>query len=293
MVTEVFDVATDDGRTLCCLIAGAADGPVIVVQHGTPGGKLLYEPWVDDAVRRGGRLVSFNRAGYGGSTRQPGRTVADVVLDVAAIADAVGADRFSTVGASGGGPHALACAALLPDHCVAAASIAGVAPHDADGLDFLAGMGEDNIVEFGAAVRGEEQLRPLLHEWRQGLLTADAAHLVDELRSLLSPPDVAVTTDEIGAALAAGLRDGLAPGVDGWVDDDLAFTRPWGFDLGAIRIPVQLWQGRQDLMVPPAHGEWLAARIPKVDAHLEPDEGHVTLAFNGMARVLGWLINQQ
>ena len=147
-----------DGRTLRVVEAGIPDGVPILVHHGTPGSGLFYPPWVSDAEERGIRLLGYDRPGYGSSTPSPGRSVASAADDVVAIAEALGLKRLSTWGLSGGGPHALACAALLPNLVVAAAALAPPAPYGSDGLDWFAGMGEQNVVEFGSAVGGRDQL---------------------------------------------------------------------------------------------------------------------------------------
>src|SRR5829696_3225511 len=170
-------VSTADGRTLEVREAGAPDGPVLVSQHGTPGSAGLYRSEVEGAARLGLRLLAYSRPGYDGSSRHPGRGVADAAADVAAIMDALGVERFATYGWSGGGPHALACAALLDGRCAAAATIAGAAPADQPDLDFTAGMGEGNIAEFGAAFEGRERLSELLEEERSGLTAVTAEQL--------------------------------------------------------------------------------------------------------------------
>jgi pimeloyl-ACP methyl ester carboxylesterase len=283
------DVATAGGRVLRVLEAGDPDGPVVVVHHGTPGGRLLHRPWVEAARSRGLRLVSFDRPGYGGSSPRPGRTVADLAADVATILDAIGAARFATLGASGGGPHALACAALLPDRCAAVATLAGVAPFDAEGLDWLAGQGEANRDEWAAVQSGREAIEAFCEREAAELVQATGPMLVELLGSILSPPDAAVLSAELGDYLAASARDALAPGVEGWVEDDFAFLAPWGFELDRIEVPVLLWQGVQDLMVPTAHGRWLAGRIPGVEAHVSDEDGHLTLWERRWPSVLDWL----
>ncbi|MEO8291337.1 MAG: alpha/beta fold hydrolase, partial [Gaiellaceae bacterium] len=140
-----------DGRILCVVEEGDPGGPAILCHHGTPGSRLLWRGLVEDAGTRGIRLLGYDRPGYGGSDPHPGRRAADAAGDVAAIADGLGIERLAVHGGSGGGPHALACAALLPDRVVAAASLAGVAPFEAEGLDWLDGMGQDNLDEFAAA----------------------------------------------------------------------------------------------------------------------------------------------
>jgi pimeloyl-ACP methyl ester carboxylesterase len=225
----VRDVTTPDGRTLRVHEAGATDGPVVLVHQGTPMSGLLFEPHAVDAAQRGIRLVAYDRPGYGGSTPAPGRSVADCVEDVRAIGDALGVERLAVWGISGGGPHALACAALLPERVVAVASLASVAPIDAEGLDWLAGMGEMNLEEFGATRQGKEALEAYLEPQARATVTAE--ELVEGLRSLLSEVDAAVLTGDIGEYLAANMSEATSEGIDGWRDDDLAFDKPWGFSV--------------------------------------------------------------
>jgi pimeloyl-ACP methyl ester carboxylesterase len=215
--------------------------------------------------------------------------VASAAADAAAIADALGIDRFVTWGGSGGGPHALACAALLGDRVAAAATLAGVAPYAAEGLDFLAGMGADNVEEFSLALEGRIALEPYLREATPELLASSPAEFAEVMASLLSPPDRAVFSDELGEFVAASMQTALARTHEGWLEDDLAFTAPWGFALDSISVPVLLLQGEQDLMVPPAHGRWLAERIPGVEARILPDDGHLTLEHR-MPEILDWLL---
>ena len=278
-------LTTPDGRSLDHLVAG--EGPLVISLHGTPGGHEPHPELTAAAQQLGLRLATYARPGYAGSTRQPGRTVADAVADVLALADAVGAEQFAVVGASGGGPHALACGALAADRCVAVATVAGVGPWEMDGLVFLDGMGEGNEIEFAAAVRGELPLRALLVPWREEMVLAGALGTYRAMESVLSPPDRAVFTGAVAEKLHASIALALREGVDGWLDDDLAFVRPWGFELGDVRVPVHLWQGGQDLMVPPAHGRWLADHLPTCTPHLLPDDGHLTLLLRRPAEILG------
>ena len=171
----------------------------------------------------------------------------------------------------------MATGTLLPDRVAGVLVIAGVAPYHAAGLDFLHGMGADNIAEFGVARSGETALRTLLEGIAPALQTVTAGALVSEMGSLLPEVDRAMLTDEFGDELVRSFREALAAGVDGWLDDDLAFVRPWGFDVGALSVPSFIWQGGQDLMVPPAHGTWLAANVPGAEARLLPDEGHLSI----------------
>jgi pimeloyl-ACP methyl ester carboxylesterase len=286
-----FSFALPDGRSLHAYEAGDPAGRLVVHHHGTPGSGLLRREWAIDAETQGIRLVGYDRAGYGGSDRHAGRTVADVASDVAALADHLGHHQFSTWGISGGGPHALACAAMLPDRVIAAASLASVAPYDASGLDFLAGMGQDNIDEFGAAVEGEAALRPYLEAQVPALLNAEPAALRDAMASLLPEIDRVALTGETAEFLHGSMTSGLRHTCDGWLDDDLAFTRPWGFEPGAISVPLLLMQGDQDLMVPFAHGQWLAEQLPGADIRLMAGEGHLSLEVR-VPEVHAWLLSQ-
>ena len=283
-------VRAKDGRELRIVQAGAADGLAVVVHNGTPMSRLLFRPCVEDAEQRGIRLIGYDRPGYGGSTPHPGRNVADASRDVAAIADALDIDRLATWGISGGGPHALACAALLPERVVAAASLASVAPYPAEGLDWFAGMGEANVVEFGLTLEGRDALEPFLRHERDAMLAAGPAGLAEAMRTLLSPADHAVFTGETADYMFEAFRAGNEERLDGWLDDDLAFAKPWGFELEQIDVPVLLWQGAEDRFVPFAHGEWLARRIPAVDARLSRDDGHLTLLVRRLGEVHGWLV---
>jgi pimeloyl-ACP methyl ester carboxylesterase len=289
-VSREHTISAPDGRRLRVLEDGDPDGVPVLVHHGTPSSRLLSRHTVADARERGIRLIGYDRPGFGGSDRQPGRSVADCVGDVRAIADALGIDRLLTHGGSGGGPHALACAALLGDRVAAAATLASAAPYGVDGVDFMAGMGEDNIREFSAALEGPDALGPLLEELAAQVLAASPQEVVEALETLLSPPDRAVLTGEIAEDMVANLHAAIEERRDGWLDDDLAFTRPWGFDPETITVPVMLWQGRQDLMVPPAHGEWLAAHVGNVEPHISDVDGHLTLAVTRLGEIHDWLL---
>jgi pimeloyl-ACP methyl ester carboxylesterase len=279
-----------DGRTIRVLEEGDPKGLSVLCHHGTPGSRLIWRGLVEDANARGIRLLGYDRPGYGGSDPDPGRRVGDAAADVAAIADALEIDRLAVHGGSGGGPHALACAALLPDRVVAAASLAGVAPFEAEGLDWLDGMGQDNLDEFGAVLEGQEALEAYLRGQADQMLEADPESIADALRSLLSPPDAAVLTGELAEFFHAATREGIKDRLDGWMEDDFAFAEPWGFELDDIRIPVQLWHGAQDRFVPVAHAAWLAERIPSVDAHILEADGHLTVQLERIGDVHAWLL---
>jgi pimeloyl-ACP methyl ester carboxylesterase len=284
-------ITTADGRSLGVREGGDPAGFPVVVQHGTPGSGLLWSEHRRLAEDQGIRLVAYDRAGYGGSSRDEGRSVAACAADVGAIADALDLDRYATWGVSGGGPHALAAAALCDDRLVAVASLAAVAPWEAEGLDWLEGMGEDNHIEFGKALEGESALRPFLEDVRNAKL--DAEGLVGLLRTLLGPADLAVLTGDFAEFMLEWQRVALVPGVEGWLDDDLAFLKPWGFDLAAIDRPVLLLHGEDDRFVPVSHGHWLAARIPGVEARITSDDGHLTLLVRRLREVNEWLLSHR
>jgi pimeloyl-ACP methyl ester carboxylesterase len=271
-------ITLTDGRELDLYDAGG-EGPVVLYHHGTPGSVLPYRGMVEAARKAGLRFVTTSRAGYGASTRLAGRTVADVAQDARQVLDHLGVDRCLSAGWSGGGPHALATAALLPGRVAGVLVMAGAAPYDVPELDFMAGMGEDNVVEFGAALEGEEPLRRLLEGEAVDLRETDGPGVVAALSSVLPEVDKVALNNELGEWLAANLAEALRRSVDGWVDDDLAFTRPWGFDPASIPVPVAIWQGEVDLMVPFAHGQWLADRLPTAVPHLQLGEGHISVVF--------------
>jgi pimeloyl-ACP methyl ester carboxylesterase len=242
---------------------------------------MLYRGWVEACAERRVRLVGYSRPGYGTSDRQEGRVVSDCVSDVEAVAAALELDRFYVLGHSGGGQHALACAALLPERVLAAATIGGPAPHYAAGLDWLAGQDAENIEEWQAALAGGETLRKLLEDWAAEMLDESdepaGADAVDAFESMVSDADRASVTPETKSFAAERRKHTLSNGIWGWFDDDIAETKPWGFDLHEIEVPVTVWHGAQDRFVPPAHGEWLAEAIPGARAELRPDEGHFSM----------------
>jgi pimeloyl-ACP methyl ester carboxylesterase len=280
------------GRQLEVLLAGPLEGIPLVFHNGTPSGLAEFRPMTQAASARGLRTVLYSRPGYGGSTPQPGRKVADAAMDVAAILDQIGAGEFVTVGTSGGGPHALACAAMLPGRCLAAACMAGVAPRDAAGLDWLGGMGPENIEEFGAAVGSPQALAEFLNAAASALREVTAGQIVQELGGLVSATDKAALSGEYAEYVASSFRAAVSTGIAGWRDDDLAFVRDWGFSVtAASTVPVAIWQGAQDRMVPYAHGEWLAAHMPGARGHLLPDEGHLTLTVTSFGEILDDLLD--
>ena len=288
---DAEQIRTADGRRLDVYVAGPDDGDVLLFHHGTPGAGTPFDQLVAQSAERGLRYVSFSRPGYGASTRRPARSVSDVVDDAITVLDHLNARRCYTMGWSGGGPHTLACAALLPDRVIAATVVASIAPYGAEGLDYMAGMGRENIDEFGLALEGTAALEPFLQAWMPSLSLVTGEQIADALGDLVPPVDRAALTGDLASSMAADTRQALTNGPWGWHDDDLAFTRAWGFDVADIHVPISLWQGELDRMVPFNHGVWLADRIPGVRPHLLPEHGHLSLAVASMGIILDELVS--
>lgn len=289
MTIETITVHTPDGRALAVDHGGDPHGHPIVMCHGTPSGRMLFAPMEAEAEATGIHLIGYDRPGYGGSTPQPGRTVADCADDVRAIAEALSADRIAVWGISGGGPHALACAALLPDLVCAVASLAAIAPYGPSDLDYFTDMGRDNVDDIQLELADPESARRKLALDRTQMLEANPTTFFDGFASLVSPADGAVLTGDLADYLFHSMFDALSPGDEGWWEDGEAHLSDWGFDFESITVPVQLWQGRQDNFVPFQHGVWLAKQIPGVEAHLSEEDGHLTL-LNRLPEIHQWLV---
>jgi pimeloyl-ACP methyl ester carboxylesterase len=286
-----FTIELADGRTVEIITDGPVNGLPLLFQSGTPCAAVLFPPLVAAASNHGLRTVAYSRPGYANSTPKPGRSVADCAADIFAVLDAINARTFVTVGWSGGGPHALACAALLPGRCAAAASIGSVAPFGVDGLDWFAGMASNNVEEFSLAAEGEAVLTPALEDWAKGLAQIDGASIATSLGGLVTDVDRAALTGQFADFVAASFRGGVSTGIAGWRDDDLAFTRHWGFSLADITAPVALWHGDQDVLVPFAHGEWLATHVPHARANLRSGVGHLSLVGDGISEIIDDLLD--
>lgn len=282
--------SADGSRRLNVAEDGDPGGKPVFALHGTPGSMILYWPHVADASRNGIRLISYDRPGYGGSTPHPGRKAADAAKDVEAIADSLGLERFAVWGVSGGGPHALACAALLPKRIVAAATLASPAPYPASGLDWLEGQGEDNVAEFSASLAGPEELGRYLKTQREQLLNAEPEQVTELWESLIPPVDREVFVGGLGGFLVKNMREGFKSSYEGWKEDDLVFVTDWGFKVSDLALPLLLFQGRQDKMVPFSHGEWLAQHIKGAEARLSDDDGHLTLFERRVPEVHSWIL---
>ena len=284
-----------DGREVAFAIWGDPAGFPVLALHGTPGCRLGR--WPDEALYRelAVCLVTHDRAGYGRSSRRRGRSVVDEVDDVRLIADELGFDRFGVTGGSGGGPHALACAARLSDRVVRAICAVGTALYGPRGLDhdaWFSGMDPENVREFGIALEGEEVLVPELERYQakiEARVAVDPSTVLDDFE--LSDSDRAqLARPEFTQVIREVIAEQAVNGVYGWVDDDLALTRPWGFDVSEITVPVLVRYGTADVLVPRAHGDWLAAHVPGCIVLLDDDTGH--LGRDPVAEIreeMGWL----
>jgi pimeloyl-ACP methyl ester carboxylesterase len=286
---ETRAISVGSGRELCVELAGAPDGKPILVHYGSPNSRHLYGEWIADAENKGIRLISYDRPGYGGSTADPGHTVASGARDARAIAKALGHDRVGIWGISGGGPYALGCAALLPDMAVAVAAVASLAPYGVEGLDYFAGMGELNAEFIKLFFSDPEAARRSHREAWEEAVAATPEQLAEVMKSVLSPVDAEAMTGQVARWLACIAHDGLAAGDQGWWDDGVSHVTSWGFDLHEIRVPVKIWHGRQDRMVPVQHGQWLAANVPGAEADISDRDGHLTM-WGRISEIHDWLL---
>ncbi|MEV7525648.1 alpha/beta hydrolase [Streptomyces sp. NPDC091371] len=282
-------VRATDGRALTVERWGDPDGKPVFLLHGMPGSRLGPAPRGMVLYQRRMQLIAYDRPGYGGSDRHPGRTVADVARDVADIADSLGIDTFAVAGRSGGAPGALACAALLPDRVTRTAALVPLAPRDAEDLDWFAGMGPSNVQEYTTASADPEELAARLIPRAAGI-RKDPRQLLEELRRELTASDRMVVADVgLREMLLRNYREGLRHSAYGWIDDMLANSRPWGFDPADIRCPVLIWHGELDVFSPVGHSRWLARRIPGATATIDPAAAHFA-AFRALPDVLTWLL---
>lgn len=286
---DAISVPVGGARSLEVVLAGPPDGAPLFSHHGTPGAAEIFDPMVEVGAERNLRHIIYSRPGYGDSGRQPGRTVASCIEDVVAVADALGYERFYSVGSSGGGPHSIACATLLPERVIAAAAIASPAPVDAEGLDWTAGMGQENITELGKARGDDDAFRTYLEDEARSMLASSSEEVVAVLGDVVAEVDKRALSGALGEHLVRELAHSLAGGVWGWFDDDRTILGDWGFELGSDHAPLSVWHGGQDRFVPPAHGEWLARRLG-AEAHLRPEHGHLSLTLSSYGEILDALL---
>lgn len=283
-------VRAEDGRALRVEWAGDPHGQPVFLLHGMPGSRMGPRPRDLVLYQRRTRLISYDRPGYGGSDRQPGRRVSDGPRDVVAVADTLGLDRFAVVGRSAGAPHALACAALFPERVTRVAALVGLAPVDAEGLDWFAGMAESNVDDFRTAVADPEGFAQRIIPRSEAIRT-DPARLIEALRAELTDDDLRVLSDTgLRSMLLRTYGEAVRHSAYGWIDDALALCRPWGFDPAEVKTPVLLWHGRRDVFSPASHSAWLAARIPRAHAVLDPAAAHFA-ALQALPAVLRWVVD--
>lgn len=286
---ETIVVTDDRVGQLTVAAADVAGGVPLLVHAGSPGSRVLYGPQVELAAEHGFRLLSYDRPGFGESPPRPGRRVAEAVGEARAIADALGFPSFATWGYSGGGPFALACAALLPERVSAACVIGSLGPYGAPGLDFAAGMSVDHQQDVELFFTDRAQARENFRAEALEMLAASSDPATWMMRWGDRAGTDAAHSQALADHLAALVRESARQGDEGWWDDWVAYLTPWGFDVREIRRPVQLWHGAQDAAAPVAHGRWLAERIPGVEAHILADDDHVSIEINHQREALEWL----
>ncbi|MEW2402606.1 alpha/beta hydrolase [Streptomyces sp. NPDC046862] len=280
-----------DGRELVFDSWGDPQGHPVFLLHGTPGSHQGPRPRSMVLYQLGIHLIAYDRPGYGGSTRKPGRQVADAATDVEAIAKHLKLDEFSVVGRSGGGPHALACAAELSDRVRSAAVLVSLAPPDAPELDWFKGMTESNVREYRNARENRDVLQSTLVQ-NADAMRADPMALLKDLDEEMPDVDRQVVADAgIRRMLHKNFMSGIKESADGWIDDAVAFSMPWGFDPTEITVPTLLWHGENDVFSPVEHFRWLARSIPRATVVLQPSAAHFA-AVPVLPQVLGWLREQ-
>jgi len=280
-------LTTPDGRTLAYVERGAAEGVPVILCHGTPGSRLTRHADPGIYERHGVHAVAYDRPGYGRSDPKPGRSVADAPADIVALADHLGFERFAVVGGSGGAPHALACGALLGDRVLRVGALVTPAP-PADDFDFFEGLAELNVKEFSAALEGPEAIEAFLQSYVDGI-RADADSVIDQMLTELPEIDRArASRPEHREIMRESWIESVRQGSRGWADDDLAFAKPWGFELGDVTVETRVWQGELDVLTPRPHGEYVAARLP--NARFEVLEGGGHFLDEEWAVVLEWLV---
>ncbi|MBB4761576.1 pimeloyl-ACP methyl ester carboxylesterase [Actinoplanes digitatis] len=282
------EVKAADGRLLTASDAGPANGRPVFLLHGTPGSRTGPRPRASVLHRRGIRLISYDRPGYGRSDRHPDRRVGDAAADIAAIADSLGLKRFSVVGRSGGGPHALAAAALLPDRVHRVATLVGMAPND-PGVDWFSGMTSENVSEFAKASDSDLSAIQVRLLWKALRTAAEPRSLLDHLLPQMTTTDQLVLNDAtIQALLVEAYKEAVRSGPYGWIDDVVAMRRDWGFKLDEIDVPVRLWHGADDNFAPAGHARWLAGQIPGAMLDLVSNSAHFS-AIEVLPDMLTWL----
>jgi pimeloyl-ACP methyl ester carboxylesterase len=255
------------------MIYDVGTGFPVVYHHGTPNLGAPPEPLFTEGVR----WIGYDRPGYGDAPAEPGRDIASAAVHTARVADELGLDRFAVFGHSGGGPHALACAALLGDRVTAAVSVSGLAPWGAEGLDWFAGMSEPGSLRAAAQGRAaKEAYEAAPPETDPGFIAADWAAL-----------------EGVWGWFGKVVGPAMAAGPAALIDDDLAYVGAWGFDPSLIAVPALLVHGGSDAMVPSSHSEWLAARVPGAELRISPADGHISVLQEHGRPALEWLLSRR
>ena len=292
MASVTQSVAAHDGRTLTFAEWGDPAGFPVFSLHGTPGSRFARHYDEGAYSNAGARVVTYDRPGYGGSDRHPGRRVVDCVADVVAIADTLAIESFAVIGGSGGGPHALAVAARLPERVSRATCAVGIVPYDTPGFDWFEGMDPLNVKEFGWVLQGEDVLVPELEREATETIERvadDPAKVMSDEWNLPEAYRAELARTERHDVIRQSVAEAFRTGVWGWVDDDLCFAQPWGFDLAEIRVPTRVIYGNTDVMVPRGHGEWLARNVPEAEVVVEEDHGHISDP-DLVTERYGWLV---
>jgi pimeloyl-ACP methyl ester carboxylesterase len=285
-------VTASDGRTLTYAEWGDPAGFPVFSLHGTPGSRLSRHFDEKAYVDAGARVVTYDRPGYGGSDRHRGRRVVDCVEDVVSLGDALGIDEFAVIGGSGGGPHALAVAARLPERVTRVTCVVGLVPFETEGFDFFQGMDPNNVKELGWALEGEDVLaRELNREAAETMerVAVDPSKIIGDDWDLSEADRAELARPERHEVIRESVFESFANGVWGWVDDDLCFVSPWGFEIGAIQVSSRVIYGVSDVLVPRQHGEWLARNVPGAEVMIEEAQGHIPDPDLVVERY-GWLV---
>lgn len=281
---EKHFVTLADSRIVEVATAGHPSTSAIVFHHGTPGASSTWDSWLEAVAKQGGFAIAYSRPGYGLSSRHEDRSVLDNASDIAELLRHFGVTSIVSIGWSGGGPHCLADTTL--SESVAVISIAGVGEFGQPDLNYLEGMGEENHVEFGAAIEGKESIENWMKTYSPELVSVTGDQIIEAFGGLIGDADKRSLTGEVAEAVAASYRQALEKTYYGWMDDDLAFVKEWGFPISKISQPVELWQGNDDFMVPHAHGYWLASKIPTAKLNFVPGEGHISLGENQRSQII-------
>jgi pimeloyl-ACP methyl ester carboxylesterase len=291
-VSGTQTVAATDRRTLTIAEWGEPDGFPVFLLHGTPGSRFVGQANTSAYASVGARVITYDRAGYGGSDRFRGRRVVDSVADVSAVADSLGIERFAVTGGSWGGPHSLAVAARLPERVTRAACIAGVAPFDMPGFDWFANMDTVNINELGWALEGEDVLAHEIERTAAGMLKRvedDPSKVISDAVELSEADRAVMASPERHEAIRKEITEAFRHGVSGYVDDIFCLIQPWGFDVSEIQVPTRILYGLTDVLVPRQHGEWLAHNVPNAEAVIDEQGGHMPDP-NLVTERFGWLV---